>query len=86
MTKDKKINFKAPNHGDLTNWAKQGVLMLNVTLTVIAKKMNSHQKTSGWENFTDFVIKYINENKSGVVFLLWGAFAKKKKALINQNK
>jgi uracil-DNA glycosylase len=48
--------------------------------------MNSHQKVSGWEGFTDFVIKYISQNKTGIVFLLWGAFAKKKKALIDTKK
>ncbi len=71
--------------GDLTNWAKQGVLLLNAVLTVRAHQANSH-KGKGWEQFTDGVIKVISEQKEGVVFLLWGANARSKKALIDQTK
>lgn len=71
-----------PLHGDLSSWAKQGILMLNATLSVEAGEANSHQKTSGWESFTDFVIKTIDAKLKGVVFLLWGNFAKKKKKLL----
>ena len=71
-----------PNHGDLSTWAEQGVLLLNSTLTVVSGKANSHQKSSGWQEFTDFVIKTIDKNKEGVIFLLWGGFAQKKKSLI----
>lgn len=77
-----KIIDKIPNHGDLSEWAKQGVLMLNATLTVKAKEANSHQKKSNWEKFTDYVIKTIDENKKNVVFILWGNFAIKKKDLL----
>lgn len=72
-----------PNHGDLSSWADQGVLMLNATLTVKGGLANSHQKLSNWESFTDHVIKIIDSKKKGVVFLLWGAFAQKKAKLLN---
>jgi len=71
-----------PGGGDLTSWAKQGVFLLNTTLSVRANMPASHS-TIGWERFTDFVISVINENKEGVVFLLWGAHAKRKASLIN---
>jgi uracil-DNA glycosylase len=74
-----------PESGNLESWAKQGVLMLNATLTVREKEAGSHQK-KGWELFTDAVIKTISEKKEGVVFLLWGGFAKKKSKLINTHK
>jgi uracil-DNA glycosylase len=86
LAEDKALKFKTPQHGDLTNWAKQGVFLLNATLTVMEKKANSHQKTSGWADFTDHVIKTISEKKKGIVFLLWGAFAKAKKKLIDTKK
>ena len=70
---------------DLQDWAKQGVLLLNATLTVKANEPNSH-KNLGWETFTDFIIKQISDEKENVVFVLWGAFAQKKALLINQNK
>ena len=66
-----------PISGDLSSWAKQGVLLLNATLTVRAGAAGSHQK-HGWEVFTDAVIAHISEQKTNVVFLLWGGFAKKK--------
>ncbi len=70
---------------DLQDWAKQGVLLLNATLTVRAHEPNSH-KNLGWETFTDYVIQQISDRKENVVFVLWGAFAQKKSALIDQNK
>ena len=72
-------------NGNLERWAKQGVLLLNATLTVRAHEAGSHQK-KGWEKFTDQVISTISNNKSNVVFLLWGGFAKKKIKLIDQEK
>lgn len=86
LAKDKKLNFKTPVHGDLTKWAEQGVLLLNATLTVEHKKANSHQKDSGWNEFTNYVIKTISSEKKGIVFLLWGGFAKKVKKLIDERK
>ena len=71
--------------GDLTGWAKQGVLLLNTVLTVREHQPNSH-KGKGWEQFTDSIIKKISDLKQGVVFLLWGANARSKKALIDKNK
>lgn len=70
---------------DLQDWATQGVLMLNSTLTVKAHEPNSH-KNLGWEVFTDYIIKAISDRKENVVFVLWGAFAQKKAALIDQRK
>jgi uracil-DNA glycosylase len=69
---------------ELEDWAKQGVLLLNATLTVKAHEPNSH-KDLGWEKFTDFIIKEISEKKENVVFVLWGAFAQKKEELINSS-
>jgi uracil-DNA glycosylase len=74
-----------PSHGDLTGWAKQGVLLLNAVLTVRAHQANSH-KGKGWEYFTDSIIKKISNEKEGVVFLLWGANARSKKPLIDSSK
>ena len=79
------LNFEIPNHGDLTSWAQQGVLLLNATLTVRAKQAASHQK-KGWEQFTNRVIKEISDKKEGVVFLLWGRFAQDKEVLIDSTK
>ncbi|MBW7891247.1 MAG: uracil-DNA glycosylase [Chitinophagaceae bacterium] len=73
------------NKGNLTHWAKQGVLLLNTALTVRANEPASHS-TIGWTVFTDAVIKKISEMKSGIVFLLWGNHAKEKQALIDGNK
>ncbi len=70
---------------ELDDWAKQGVLLLNATLTVKAHEPNSH-KDLGWEKFTDFIIKEISDKKENVVFVLWGAFAQKKEELINSSK
>ncbi|GAB2691435.1 uracil-DNA glycosylase [Mucilaginibacter koreensis] len=77
--------FTIPAHGDLTEWAEQGVMLLNATLTVQAGKPGSHQK-KGWEIFTDTVIKKISEEKEGIVFLLWGKFAQAKEELIDTTK
>jgi len=74
-----------PESGNLERWAKQGVLLLNATLTVRAHSAGSHQK-KGWEQFTDAVIKQISDKKEGVVFLLWGGFAKKKGKKIDGEK
>lgn len=70
---------------DLTRWAKQGVLLLNSSLTVIAKKPNSHADL-GWHQLTDNIIETISQKKTGVVFMLWGAFAQRKRQLINSSK
>lgn len=79
------IGFQIPNHGNLTAWAKQGVLLLNATLTVKSGAPGSHQK-KGWEQFTDSIIKLISNEKDNCVFLLWGNFAKSKSTLIDLNK
>ncbi len=76
---------KMPESGDLTGWAKQGVLLLNTVLTVRAHQANSH-KGKGWEEFTDGVIKKISKNTKDVVFLLWGANARSKKQLIDSKR
>ena len=74
-----------PNHGCLMKWAEQGVLMLNAVLTVRAHEPNSH-KDRGWELFTDAVIRAVNAKPERMVFVLWGAYAQKKAALINQTR
>ena len=71
--------------GNLTSWAKQGILLLNATLTVRSKEAGSHQK-KGWERFTDAVIEKISTERKGVVFLLWGKFAQNKAKLIDKQK
>jgi uracil-DNA glycosylase len=71
-----------PNNGCLTPWAEQGVLLLNAVLTVRAHQANSHQG-KGWENFTDAIIRAVNDKPDRVVFVLWGAYARKKKPLID---
>jgi len=75
------IGMEIPSHGDLTSWARQGVLLLNATLTVRQGQANSHQKI-GWATFTDSVIKLLNESERPIVFLLWGSNARSKKAYI----
>ena len=79
------LGKEIPISGDLSHWAKQGVLLLNATLTVKAQEAGSHQK-KGWETFTNEVIKQISDKKENVVFLLWGGFAKKKATLIDGKK
>ena len=71
-----------PNHGCLTKWAEQGVLMLNTVLTVRAHQANSH-KDIGWEEFTDAAIRVLNQQDRPIVFMLWGRPAQSKKALLN---
>ena len=79
------IGFQIPNHGELTSWAKQGVLLLNNVLTVREGSPNSH-KGKGWEIFTDRVIGELNKKETPVVFLLWGANAQKKAEIITNPK
>lgn len=74
-----------PDHGDLSYWASQGVFLLNAMMSVEKNKPGSHKKV-GWQQFTDAVISKISELKEGVVFLLWGNFAKNKKTLIDTEK
>ena len=76
---------KMPRTGDLTGWARQGVLLLNATLTVQAGQAGSHQK-KGWERFTDAINRVVNENCDHAVFMLWGAYAQKKGAHIDRKK
>lgn len=73
--------FYIPNNGHLTKWAKQGVLLLNTSLTVIANNANSHSSI-GWQEFTDSIIKLLNKREKPMVFLLWGNNARRKKAFI----
>ncbi len=75
------IGMKTPHHGELTKWAKQGVLLLNTVLTVRSGEANSH-KGMGWEIFTDKVIETLNNREKPIVFILWGANARRKKELI----
>ena len=79
------IGCEIPKSGNLTKWAKEGVLLLNTALTVRAHRANSH-KDCGWTWFTDSVIKLISDKREHVVFILWGANARSKKALIDKSK
>lgn len=79
------LGLPVPNHGNLEAWARQGVLLLNATLTVRSNQPLSHQN-KGWETFTDRVIQVLSEQKKGLVFLLWGRNAKAKEALIDTGK
>lgn len=79
------LGVTPPTHGNLEHWAKQGVFLLNATLTVIARQAGSHQK-KGWETFTDEVIRLIAEKKDHVVFMLWGAYAQNKAWMIDEGK
>ena len=79
------IGVDIPTSGNLERWAKQGVLLLNATLTVEQGNAGSHQR-KGWEKFTDAVISELNANRSELVFLLWGGFAKSKAKLLDKNK
>jgi uracil-DNA glycosylase len=79
------LGIPVPNHGNLQSWARQGVLLLNATLTVRANQAGSHQN-KGWEIFTDQVIRILSNEKNGLVFLLWGKFAQAKECLIDTNK
>jgi uracil-DNA glycosylase len=79
------LGYKIPNNGNLTAWAKQGVLLLNTALTVRAHQANSH-KDRGWETFTDALIRAVNAKTDPVIFVLWGANARKKISLIDQSR
>ena len=79
------LDLSIPVSGNLSSWAKQGVLLLNATLSVRAGKAGSHQKR-GWEQFTNRVIREISDKKENVVFLLWGRFAQNKAELIDKKK
>ncbi len=79
------LGIKPPVSGDLTNWARQGILLLNAILTVQASQAGSHQK-KGWEQFTDAIINQLNAKRNGLVFVLWGAYARSKKALIDTSR
>ncbi|MCF8342873.1 MAG: uracil-DNA glycosylase, partial [Chitinophagaceae bacterium] len=83
---EKDLGINMPRHyGDLTQWAKQGVLLLNASLTVRANQPNSHAGI-GWQIFTDAVINLLNTEKKNIVFLLWGNFAKEKGAHIDEGR
>jgi len=79
------LGIPIPKSGNLEKWADRGVVLLNATLTVRANTAGSHQK-KGWEQFTDAVIKKISDEKKGIVFLLWGNYAKQKAELIDKTK
>jgi uracil-DNA glycosylase len=79
------VGFRIPNNGYLVPWAEQGILMLNAVLTVRAHTPNSH-KNHGWETFTDTVIRKVSEKPDPVVFVLWGAYAQKKRSLIDTSR
>lgn len=79
------LDIPIPLSGNLEYWAKQGVLLLNATLTVQASAPGSHQK-KGWEQFTDAVIEKLSAERENIVFMLWGAYAQKKGAIIDTNK
>jgi uracil-DNA glycosylase len=79
------VGFEIPAHGCLNSWAEQGVLLLNATLTVEAHQAGSHQG-KGWEQFTDRIISLLNEQRQGLVFILWGSYAQKKGAGIDRDR
>ena len=79
------VGVPIPNHGHLEKWAKQGVLLLNASLTVRAGEPMSHSKL-GWEKFSNTVIEKVSDLKEHVVFVLWGRFAQEKQSLIDQKK
>ena len=79
------VGFQIPKHGNLEKWAEQGVLLLNACLTVRAGQPASHQR-KGWETFTDAAVQRLNEEKEGIVFLLWGRPAQEKGAIIDPKK
>lgn len=79
------LNIDPPKSGDLTNWAKQGVLLLNAVLTVEQAKAAAHQG-KGWEQFTDAVIRALNDQRENIVYILWGAYAQKKAAFVDRKK
>jgi uracil-DNA glycosylase len=79
------IKFEIPDHGDLTEWANQGVFLLNSILTVRSGTSSSHSEL-GWTTFTDAAIKALSDHREGVIFVLWGAYAKAKRHLIDDSK
>jgi uracil-DNA glycosylase len=79
------LGIPTPNHGNLESWSRQGVLLLNATLTVRSNQAGSHQKR-GWETFTDTVIMKLSEQRENIIFLLWGAYAQAKATLIDKSK
>lgn len=79
------LGIQPASHGDLSKWANKGILMLNAVLTVRHKQAGSH-RDKGWEQFTDAVIQTLSDEKEGLVFILWGNFARSKKVLINTSK
>jgi uracil-DNA glycosylase len=82
---ERDLGITKPSNGDLTRWAKQGVLLLNATLTVEASKAGSHQGF-GWERFTDAVINLLAERRQNLVFMLWGSYAQRKGAFIDEDR
>ena len=76
------LGIDQPNHGCLTSWAEQGVLLLNATMTVEQGQAGAHQG-KGWETFTDTIINKLNQHRQGVVFMLWGSYAQKKASMID---
>lgn len=79
------LGYEPPSHGNLVDWTKEGVLLLNTVLTVRAGEANSH-RGHGWENFTDQIIKTLNEKNHPIVYMLWGAAAQSKQSLIDTSK
>jgi uracil-DNA glycosylase len=82
---DASLGMASPRRGDLRGWARQGVLLLNTTLTVEAARAGSHQGR-GWETFTDAAIRALNAQRAGIVFMLWGSHAQKKGAVIDRKR
>lgn len=79
------LGYDIPKHGNLTSWAKQGVLLLNSTLTVQAHNAGSHSKI-GWQTFTDRIIETLNDHPEPIIYLLWGSYAQSKRDIINHEK
>ncbi len=79
------LGIAPPNHGCLQAWAERGVLLLNAVLTVEQASAGAHQG-KGWERFTDAIVKHLNDERDGLVFLLWGSYAQKKGAVIDTNR
>lgn len=82
---ERDLGIPPPDHGNLSHWADQGVLLLNSVLTVNAGQAGSHQG-KGWETFTDRVVEVVNREREGVVFLLWGSYAQRKGAVIDRQR
>tara|TARA_R100001143_G_scaffold40379_1_gene36915 strand:+ start:1072 stop:1770 length:699 start_codon:yes stop_codon:yes gene_type:complete len=79
------LGLPVPSHGNLMQWAQQGVLLLNAVLTVRAGQANSHQG-KGWEGFTDRIVELLNERREHLVFMLWGSYAQRKGAMIDRKR